>query len=596
MVSAGTGDDKAKLNSIGKYQIIGTLGRGSMGVVYKARDPEIGRIVAVKTLRKVAAGQFHDDAGALERFRLEARSAGNLRHPNIVTVFDVNIQDDIPYIVMDYVEGESLDRVIASCRLRKDLLLYYLKQISAGLDAAHAKGVIHRDIKPSNIIVDKSENCYLADFGVASFSESLSEEQDKSDSIMGTPGYMAPEQILNKRLDHRTDLFSLAVVAFECFAGQRPFPGTTFTEVLSNILNSKPLSLTALADLPLSLEAEFERALAKKPEERFDSGEAMVAAFAKALGIERIEKPALSLIPGQERGANRAESEGEWKTVVVAEKAEKKEEPAPAGQEAIGKLPNVPLYSTDSSGTGEYVGGGWDQPQNLETVHLPVPGEMFAHVKSPIGTGIGELLRRRRRMIRITAVMLLICAALGTELFFTLAAKQGSGVRTTEPDAANSWSEPNGVAEEPLELQVDPAPSGKLAAEMSNRELLGLLLSSESEEDQVLNGLREAQHRKIPELVEAARTLLFHDSYMVRTEMIKVLRDLGDKRSVPLLVEALNDHDPLVRGTAANALGALGSRKALGYLSASYQTEDVPEVKIALKRAIEKINGYPVEE
>ncbi|MCB0311304.1 MAG: serine/threonine protein kinase, partial [Bdellovibrionales bacterium] len=146
--------ENREIQTIGKYKILGTLGRGSMGIVYKGQDPEIGRLVAIKTLRKMFSSHFQDTSTSLERFRLEARSAGNLRHPNIITVFDINFEGEIPFIVMDYVEGEGLDQLISkNGRIEPRLVIRYLREVAQGLDYAHSNGVIHRDIKPSNIIV-----------------------------------------------------------------------------------------------------------------------------------------------------------------------------------------------------------------------------------------------------------------------------------------------------------------------------------------------------------------------------------------------------------------------------------------------------------
>ena len=601
--------NKTRPNSIGKYQVIGTLGRGSMGVVYKARDPEIGRFVAIKTLRKLSDAQMQGTDEALRRFRIEAQSAGNLRHPNIVTVFDVNIQDDMPYIVMDYVEGESLDQVLTRCgKLRKDLALYYLRQIAAGLDAAHAKGVIHRDIKPSNIVVDKNESCYIADFGVASVNESLSDtaSQDHSEPVMGTPGYMAPEQILNKRLDARSDLFAFAVVAFECFTGQRPFPGGNFTEVLGNILNAKPLSLTALVDLPLALEAEFERALAKKPEDRFPSGEALVTAFARALGMDRVEKPALSAAAGEERGRAKRSNESEWKSVPLDLETEEKPRNDAVGAHgssaaALKKTPNVPLGDDESGERTVFQPvTSWDSSRSAQPPAAKTPGEMFQHLNEPKEAAVAQPRRARRLVVGI-GVLLLLALMIIIKLLADGSAPPTAAAPTLDlppPLDAAPVDAPSGetLPGEAPQLQTEPVPPGKMVTEMNDREILGLLLSPETGEEQLLDGLAEAKRRNLPELVEAGRTLLKHDSYMVRMQTIRTLKELGDSRAVPLLVEALNDHDALVRGTTANALGALGSRKALGYLSESYQREDVPEVKIAIKRAIEKINGYSLKE
>lgn len=269
--------------TIGKYEIISTVGRGSMGVVYKAKDPEIGRTVAVKVLRTKAGNNAFSSDAALERFKIEARSAGNLRHPNIVTIFEVNTEADPPFIVMDYLEGEVLESLIKDRgRISPEHTIEIIKKVAEGLDYAHAKGVIHKDIKPSNILCTKSGEVCILDFGVAVVGDS-----GQSELIMGTPGYMSPEQVLNHVLKPQSDHFSLAVVAFECLTGKRPYQGGSFNSVVGNILSGNKLSLTELApELPLALEQVFEVAFSKNPEERFKTAKELVTELAKALSVQ----------------------------------------------------------------------------------------------------------------------------------------------------------------------------------------------------------------------------------------------------------------------------------------------------------------------
>ena len=277
---------------IGKYKISGLLGKGSMGVVYKARDPQIGRTVAIKVLRnQVREGATLDSHTALERFHIEAKAAGNLRHKNIVTIFEVNFNEDSPYIVMDYIEGKRLDEFISEDEpVGAEEILYYLSQIVSALDYAHKNRVIHCDIKPSNIIIDKNENVYILDFGVANIAGATIEDNNKT--VFGTPGYMSPEQILNEKLDGRSDLFSLAIVAFECFTGVRAFFGTDFTSCISAILEGRRRSLQDInPSLPLSLESTFEKAFSKKKESRFNTGVEFLKSISEAI---QVDIPAIS--------------------------------------------------------------------------------------------------------------------------------------------------------------------------------------------------------------------------------------------------------------------------------------------------------------
>ncbi len=270
---------------IDKYEIVSTIGRGSMGVVYKAKDPEIGRLVAIKTLKSVYMGD--DTAGneALQRFRQESRSAGKLHHPNIVTIFEAGrASNGSPFIVMEFVEGKSLEAMISENGALDSLaVLHYLSQIANAIDYAHAQDVIHRDIKPSNIIIDTKHKPFLLDFGVAKLSDT---SLTPAGTVVGTPSYMSPEQIRGTELDGRSDIFSLAVVAFETLTGKRPFPGNDFTTVVSSIINKEPLSFKEVeSNLPAALERVLDRGMSKDKTQRQQSALELIDEAAQTLGV-----------------------------------------------------------------------------------------------------------------------------------------------------------------------------------------------------------------------------------------------------------------------------------------------------------------------
>lgn len=589
--------ERSNIQTIGKYRILGALGRGSMGVVYKAQDPEIGRIVAIKTLRRITSTKFHDMDVALERFKNEARSAGNLRHPNIITVFEVNIENDVPYIVMDYVEGESLDVIFnKQGRLMPAEVLHYMEQTASGLNAAHEKGIVHRDIKPSNLIVDAKNRLYILDFGVAKMNQTISDEeqqQAKKDPVMGTPGYMSPEQILNKELDIRSDLFSLAIVAFEALTGERPFPGETFTETVSSILNSKPTPLTSLApELPLALELEFEKALAQKAQDRFATAKEMILAFKEAMGDLAVDdgvvRSGKSLLPARKR------KKSSWQTLSGKDEWEK------ANQFAKGeKDPSLELSAWSSAeerrklDTGDFVG-----VKDREKKKKKGPGGIFALGDERIG--LKSSISMQSSLVRVITAVLGIASILfgGAIIFILIENSQSANTknreyRPREQQVATTQSADPGPIKAITEVDYDPIPEGKLVSEMSDREILGVLVNSEASEALILGALNEAKERRIPRLPAAALLSLDSDSYVVRVETIKTLADFGDRRVVPKLVSKLDDYDPLVRRQAALALERLGSRAALGYLKARYSKESVKSVKEAIKHAIEEITGYP---
>ncbi|MGB9006842.1 MAG: protein kinase [Candidatus Aminicenantales bacterium] len=276
---------------IGKYTILGEIGRGAMGIVYKATDPYIGRTVAIKTIRFDVLGQGPERDMAQKRFIREAHSAGNLSHPNIVTIYDVGEDGDRSYIAMEYIDGCSLEELISS---RKKLSLEetasLAEQVANALDTAHRKGVIHRDIKPANILIDQEGKPHLVDFGIARLSTST---MTQTNMIMGTPYYMSPEQIAGKKVDNRSDIFALGGVLYEMLTGQKPFPGESITTVIYKIMNENPLPVRNFQkNLPEGLEPILQKALAKDPAARYQSCREMVNDIKKSISLA----PAATLV------------------------------------------------------------------------------------------------------------------------------------------------------------------------------------------------------------------------------------------------------------------------------------------------------------
>jgi eukaryotic-like serine/threonine-protein kinase len=264
-------------SSIGRYRIKRWLASGAMGNIYEAHDPLIERPIALKVLRRELLERGDRD-GWLQRFRHEARAAGPLLHPNIVTLLDYGEQDGVPFLAMEYVEGESLDQLIKrSGRLAYADAVWIITQVLNALDFAHANAVVHRDIKPSNVLLTKGSLAKVADFGIAHIETSdLTSEGD----ILGTPSYMAPEQLLGKTVDHRADQFAAGALFFELLTGAKPFGGKSLGESMLNMERRGPADICDLnPEVTPELKRVIERSLAYEPEDRH----ADVAAFHRAI-------------------------------------------------------------------------------------------------------------------------------------------------------------------------------------------------------------------------------------------------------------------------------------------------------------------------
>ena len=252
------------MHTIGRYQLLERLGQGGMGVVYRAHDTLLERTVAVK----VISAPIDQNADLRERFFREARSAGQLSHRNIITIHDLGEHEGQPYLAMEFLEGQDLQERMASpqklsIRRKLDIAI----DICEGLDYAHVHGVIHRDIKPANIFVTEGGMVKILDFGLARL---VTSELTRSNMMMGTLNYMAPEQIRGERVDHRVDIFSTGVVLYELFGRKRAFEGDSFASTLYKILQESPTSLRELdSTLPVELIQVVERALAKPRDDRY---------------------------------------------------------------------------------------------------------------------------------------------------------------------------------------------------------------------------------------------------------------------------------------------------------------------------------------
>lgn len=286
---------KEELKRIGRYEIEEELGRGAMGAVYKARDPQIGRTVAIKMI--LTRGLPPDDLEQYkERFFREAQAAGQMAHPGIVTIYDISEHETgEPYLVMEYIEGATLDKLLSPKkgggmveRFSLDKTIDIVIQVADALDYAHQRGVIHRDMKPANILITPDGKAKLADFGIAKMPGS---QLTQVGQILGTPAFMSPEQFTGAAVDTRTDIFSLGAVLYWMCTGEKPFPGDTITAIIFKVLHEKPMSMQQLnPTLPSELDPVLSRAMAKSPDDRYQTARE----FVDALEAVKVRRAAVS--------------------------------------------------------------------------------------------------------------------------------------------------------------------------------------------------------------------------------------------------------------------------------------------------------------
>ncbi len=266
----------------GRYQVESRLGAGAFGTVYKAKDKLLGRRVAIKTIRLdglVATQTALEEL--VERFQREARVSAQLRHPGIVTIYDVGEADGANYLAMEFIEGSGLDRIIAGeRRVAPGRAAAICAQVAEALHYAHEQGVVHRDIKPANIMIEAGDRVKVADFGIAKVKDAGEQQLTATGSLLGTPSYMSPEQARGQQLDGRSDLFSLGCVLYEMLKGRKAFQGDSITALLFKIIAEEPPPLRDDdPEIPDELEAIVRKALAKSPADRYANGQEMADAL-----------------------------------------------------------------------------------------------------------------------------------------------------------------------------------------------------------------------------------------------------------------------------------------------------------------------------
>ncbi len=312
------------VDRIGRYKIVRELGRGAMGVVYHAVDPNIGRPVAIKTIHFGGQRKPEEVERMRERLFREARSAGILSHPGIVTIYDVDQQGDLAYIAMEFVDGPTLDTLLSRPQPSpREQMFSILSQTAAALDYAHQHGIVHRDIKPANIMIAADGTAKITDFGIAKVA--ASEQFTMTGTIVGTPHYMSPEQVQGQPIDGRSDQFSLAVIAFEMLTGEKPYTGEHLTTVVYKIVAEEPAAPNRLnPSLSSAIEAVLKRGLAKRPDTRYRTCQDFVEALDRACAntkswktmprggslteptVAEAERPVITLPPARRRSEGTA--------------------------------------------------------------------------------------------------------------------------------------------------------------------------------------------------------------------------------------------------------------------------------------------------
>ena len=282
----------------GRYKVLEELGQGSMGIVYKAHDPNLDLILAVKVLR----AECLQGETLVKRFLAEARVLGRLDHPNIVRVYNVDEDQGTVYIAMEFLEGEALNDLAKRKRLPPGEIADLGAKIAEALGYAHSKGVVHRDVKPGNILVRSDGKPKITDFGIARIEDTAEHLRTQAGEVLGTPAYMSPEQVLSEPVDGRSDIFSLGIILYELCAGERPFRGDSLGAVFQAITQSAPVPLSERnPEIPAALAEVVDRCLRRNPADRFQSGEDLAAALRGCLRVESPAEPAPQDLPESAR-------------------------------------------------------------------------------------------------------------------------------------------------------------------------------------------------------------------------------------------------------------------------------------------------------
>jgi len=319
---------KRKFPQFGRYKILEELGRGAMGVVYKAEDPALDRIVALKTI--ILSDDADGQSEYQKRFLLEAKAAGRLNHPQIITVYDFGQEGELAYMAMEFLKGSELRERMKGGPIGVVEAVHIAELVAEGLGYAHERGVVHRDIKPSNIMLMPHDQVKIMDFGIARMR--ASDHKTSTGLVLGTPKYMSPEQVLGSPVDHRSDIFSLGVVLYEMLTRTKLFSGEETQQIFHSVVNFQPIAPSKVnSEVPPMLDFVLERALKKDPAVRYQDAFELAADLRSCM-IELVDREAAE---AKQKGTSKS-------TKTLKLEVETKEGQAPAA-EAIGMDTRLPV-------------------------------------------------------------------------------------------------------------------------------------------------------------------------------------------------------------------------------------------------------------
>jgi serine/threonine protein kinase len=446
---------------VGRYRILSFLGAGAMGEVYLAEDPQIDRRLAIKTVRLVGRPQEIEDRK--KRLLREARAAGRLLHPNVVTLFDAGEAEGMLYLAFEYVEGTDLaHRLDKGARMSLREALRAVRQAAEALDYAHRQGIVHRDIKPSNLLLDLAGWVKVADFGIAKMA-GQSTELTMAGSVMGSPQYLSPEQIRGEDLDGRSDIFSLGVVFYEILSGKRPFEGDTITTLVYQILHKEPPPVSALRAVPPRVETLLRGMLAKGHDERIASAGAVASELAlieAELSDETLSAPAgtgpmdvTHLLPRRATNAEAVAASGSGA--------------APAVPSALGTVPASPPTTPSVPPPVPTVAASLPTASAALNVPAPPPPSYAAAPAMPAPPP------QKRFPVALVIAALLLVAIVGVagagyyawrfwKSHFAAAGEQTAQAQTSTPPTASTSQEPAGAVA--TSAEASPPPAAPIAA------------------------------------------------------------------------------------------------------------------------------------
>ncbi|MGB9093001.1 MAG: serine/threonine-protein kinase [Gallionella sp.] len=378
-----------KLKQLGRYRIQAELGRGAMGVVYKAHDPVLDRTVALKTIALDDTEQDREEYQA--RFFQEAKAAARLNHPALITIYDFGEENALAYMAMELLNGSELSERMGQASIPVSEAVAIAEQVAEGLAFAHDSGVIHRDIKPSNVMLLPRGRVKIMDFGIARLK--VSDIKTQLGMRLGTPKYMSPEQIGGNKLDHRTDIFSLGIVLYEMLTGVKLFKGDTLTQVMHNVANFEPPPPGQInPEVPPLLDLVVKRAMEKKPSARYASAWEMVDDLRHCM--QELSPPTITLQRTADIPVNGDEPLADTADKTIALK------PSSASKPALRRMSAD--VETDSRLT---LSRRFDSEQAMARLQAPTPRDRERLARSPHSPGIVRRLRHDRDFIWFTLTL-----------------------------------------------------------------------------------------------------------------------------------------------------------------------------------------------